>query len=64
MKNHNLPRPLKLCRMGSSLYVTIPHALVLAHSLSAHDDILCLPVEDGIKLRFKLPVTHECEEHP
>jgi hypothetical protein len=41
--------------MGSSLYLTLPAAYVRAHNLDVHDDVLWLPQDDGIKLRFNEP---------
>jgi hypothetical protein len=55
MTKLDLPRYLKLRRMHDSLYVTIPREYVYAHDLNAHDDILWLPTEDGIKLKFVQP---------
>jgi hypothetical protein len=52
MKNYNLPQFLQLCRMGNSLYLTVPKAYARAHNLSVHDDVFWLPEEDGIKLKF------------
>ena len=48
----DFPRYLKLRRMHDSLYVTIPREYVYTRDLSVHDDILCLPEKDGIKLQF------------
>ena len=55
IKNPNYPKHLKLCRMGSSLYLTIPREFVLAHTLNAHDDVFWQPESDGIKLKFLEP---------
>ena len=52
MRNHNLPHFLKLCRMGRSLYLTVPAEYARAHSLSPHDDVYWQPEPDGIKLKF------------
>jgi hypothetical protein len=48
----DLPKYLKICRMGKSLYVTIPAEYVRAHTLNQHDDVYWLPEADGIKLQF------------
>jgi hypothetical protein len=48
----DLPKYLKLCRMGASLYLTIPKEFVRAHTLNQHDDVYWLPEPDGIKLKF------------
>jgi len=54
MTHHNpkiRSRHLKLCRMGNSLYVTVT-AFARAHNLDQHDEVLCVPEPDGIKLKF------------
>jgi hypothetical protein len=61
MTSHNLPRYLKLCRVGNSLHLTVPAAYVDAHNLSAHDYVLWQPEPDCIKLKFPEPATHERE---
>ena len=63
MKSYNLPRYLKLCRVGNSLHLTVPHAYVDAHNLSVHDYVLWQPEPDGIKLTFGDPSDHEPATH-
>jgi hypothetical protein len=46
------PKNLKICRMGKSLYVTIPADYARTHTLNQHDDVYWLPEPDGIKLKF------------
>jgi hypothetical protein len=48
----DLPKYLKLRRMGDSLYLTVPKEFVRAHALQQHDDVFWMPEPDGIKLRF------------
>jgi hypothetical protein len=51
-RNPNLRQPLKLCRMGHSLYLTIPAVYARAHNLDAHDDVEWDPDNDIVQLRF------------
>jgi hypothetical protein len=63
MNRPDLPKYLKLCRMGSSLYLTIPKEFVRAHTLNPQDDVFWLPEGDGIKLKFQRVFGDE-QQHP
>jgi hypothetical protein len=52
MTKPDLPKYLKLCRMGTSLYLTIPKEFVRAHTLNQRDDVLWQPTSNGIVLQF------------
>jgi hypothetical protein len=67
MTNHNQnqttrSRHLKLCRMGHSLYLTIPAQFVQEYDLSAHDECLCEPKARGIWIEFTSPGTAPIQE--
>jgi hypothetical protein len=49
----DLPKYLKLRRMGDSLYLTVPREFVRAHTLNPRDEVFWLPEPDGIKLKFR-----------
>jgi antitoxin component of MazEF toxin-antitoxin module len=49
----DLPKYLKLRKMGNSLYLIVPREFAKAHTLNPHDDVYWLPESDGIKLKFR-----------
>jgi hypothetical protein len=52
MPKHDLPKNLNLCKMGDSLYLTLPKEFVRLHKLNQRDKVFWLPEQDGIKLKF------------
>jgi hypothetical protein len=54
MTKQDLPKYLKLRKMGDSLYLTVPKEFVRAHTLNPDDDVFWMPEPDGIKLRFEV----------
>jgi hypothetical protein len=52
MTKPDLPKHLKICRMGRSHYLTLPAEYVRAHNLTTDDAVFWQPEPDGIKLKF------------
>jgi hypothetical protein len=57
----DLPKHLKICRMGRSLYLTLPAEYVRAHNLVTDDAVFWQPEPDGIKLKFPTTPPHDAE---